>query len=138
MDTAAAKAQLTDDELTPFIPERLRVEWQASRTHPHCKWDADAVIDFFRELALARSENARLLEALEEALEEAQEEAQAERESFIRWGRAIWHRFMWEVGYAEVERDVAQGKLRAVREWNDDGRHFSALDRILRGSKEGE
>ncbi len=67
MDTAAAKAQLTDDELTPFIPERLRVEWQASRTHPHCKWDADAVIDFFRELALARSENARLLEALEEA-----------------------------------------------------------------------
>ena len=59
--------QLTDDELTTFIPERLMSEWQASRTHPNCKWDADAVVDFFRELALSRAENARLQERVEEA-----------------------------------------------------------------------
>ena len=52
--------QLTDDELSAFIPDRLLTEWRASRTHPNCKWDADAVVDFFRELALSRAENARL------------------------------------------------------------------------------
>lgn len=44
--------QLTDDELSAFVPERLQVDWQESRTHPHCKWDADAVVDFLREVAL--------------------------------------------------------------------------------------
>lgn len=49
-------------------------------------------------------------------LERQLAEAQAERESFIRWGRAIWHRFMWEAGHAEVERDEAQGQCDVARE----------------------
>ena len=75
-------------------------------------------------------------------------ETQAERESLIRWGRAIWHRFMWEAGHAEVQRDEAQGKLEEMaglyikhdaRSHYKDDRVCAACcrDRILRGIKEG-
>ncbi|KKL77213.1 hypothetical protein LCGC14_1182710 [marine sediment metagenome] len=57
--------QLTDNELSAFIPERLVTEWQESRSHPHCKWGAGAVVDFLRELALSRAKLARTLEVLE-------------------------------------------------------------------------
>ncbi len=95
----AVNKQLTDDELTAFIPERLMADWQESRTHPHCKWDADAVVDFLRELALSRAfraDTSPAAAALLEELEQLRHKVQ----------RALIH---LETSYASVQ--AARAKL---------------------------
>ena len=139
MDTAAAKKSWPEVDWRVRKEDATFVEGRMV-TMPCCGFSFG---DDYTDGPHGDNANMYTCPLCEPAALEALEEAQAERESFIRWGRAIWHRFMWEVGCAEVERDEARGKLEAVDEWSDKwpwsgllGEAKRELDRILRGTKE--